>query len=177
MHTNWLTAFMQLGSTAPDTLLAEAEIRKVHLRYCRGVDRMDWDLVRTCYHPDATDDHGSYSGGIDGFIDWLAAGQPRFEMTSHFTGNQLVEVSGDAAWAEHYAIVTHRCTATADTPAADLVVHVRYVDRMERRDGEWRIARRVAIADADRVDPVGPSWMSVPTAPSRRDRLDASYAV
>lgn len=157
-------------------LLDEAEIHKVHLRYCRGVDRMDWDLVRSCYHPDATDDHGGYHGGIDGFIEWLAAGQPRFAMTSHFTGNQLVEVAGDAAWAEHYALVTHRHPATREGPAKDLVVLVRYVDRMERRGGAWKIAKRVVIADADRVDPVGASWMSAATRPSRRDRSDASYA-
>ena len=28
-------------------LLDEAEIRDVHLRYCRGIDRMDFDLVRS----------------------------------------------------------------------------------------------------------------------------------
>ena len=38
-------------------LLDEAEIRRVHIRYCRGIDRMDWDLVRSCYHPDAIDQH------------------------------------------------------------------------------------------------------------------------
>ncbi|MEI6002085.1 hypothetical protein H3V53_34635 [Paraburkholderia bengalensis] len=36
-------------------------------RYCRGIDRIDWDLVRTCYHPDAFDEHGSSGGGrLDG---------------------------------------------------------------------------------------------------------------
>ncbi len=139
------------------TLLDEAEIRNVHLRYCRAVDRMDWDAVRACYHPDATDDHGGYSGGIDGFIDWIAAGLPRFAMTSHFTGNQLIEVTGDSAWAEHYAIATHRLPASDDAPAKDLIAMVRYIDRMERRDGRWRIATRVVISDGERVDPVGPS--------------------
>ena len=51
-------------------LLDEAAIRRVHLDYCRGVDRRDWELVRSCYHRDAVDHHGPYSGGIDGFIAW-----------------------------------------------------------------------------------------------------------
>jgi SnoaL-like domain len=157
------------------TLIDQAAIKDLHLRYCRGVDRMDWDVVRACYHPDATDDHGGYSGGIDGFMLWVASALARFECTQHFTGNQLVEVDGEVAWAEHYAVVTHRRRADDDVAAADLVVAVRYVDRVERRDGEWRIAKRVVIADFDRVDAVGASWLGGNTQPSRRDRSDPSY--
>ena len=32
-----------------DELLAEAAIRDVQMRYCRAVDRMDFDLLRTCF--------------------------------------------------------------------------------------------------------------------------------
>src|SRR5437879_12061044 len=28
----------------------EAEIRQAHIRYCRGIDRMDWGLVRSRAH-------------------------------------------------------------------------------------------------------------------------------
>jgi hypothetical protein len=156
-------------------LLDEAEIRNLHLRYCRGVDRMDWELVRSCYHPEATDDHGGYSGGIDGFMDWLPGALAKFESTTHFTGNQLVELDGDHAWAEHYARVYHRRPATASHPAEDLVGNVRYIDRLERRDGAWRIASRVVLADSDRLDPVGQTWLKVPLKPSRRDKSDFSY--
>lgn len=156
-------------------LLDEAAIRRLHLRYCRGVDRMDWALVRSCYHPDAIDDHGAYSGGVDGFIAWLEVGLPRFEATMHFTGNQLVEVSGDRAWAEHYAMAFHRVGATAAAAAHDLVINVRYVDRVERRDGEWRIARRTLIDEGQRVLPAGDRWMAAMTAAARRDRADPSY--
>lgn len=157
------------------TLRDEAAIRKVHLRYCRGIDRLDWELIRSCYHPDATDDHGGYSGGIDGFIEWLQAGLPRFERTMHFTGNQLVEVQGDSAWAEHYATAHHRLPASADVAACDLVINIRYIDRMERRDGEWRIAQRTVIDEGQRVHPVGERWMAAETVTARRDRDDFSY--
>jgi len=159
------------------TLVDEAAIRKVHLRYCRGVDRLDWELVRSCYHPDATDAHGSYNGGIDGFVEWASAGLPKFESTMHFTGNQLVEVDGDIAWAEHYAICIHRRAATSEQPAADLIVNVRYVDRMERRDGEWRIAKRVVIADSEKLETIEGGWLNLALPqPSRRDKSDYSYS-
>lgn len=153
-----------------------AEIRDVHLRYCRGVDRVDLELVRSCYHPDATDDHGAFKGGVAEFLEWLAPALQRYESTTHFTGNQLVEASGDTAWAEHYAVVFHRRGESADLPAADLVVNVRYVDRMERRGGEWRIARRVVVVDSDRLDVVDQTWFPSHLKNGRRDRSDPSYS-
>jgi hypothetical protein len=153
-------------------------IREVHYRYCRGIDRRDWDLVRSCFHPDATDDHGEYAGGVDGLVEYAKAGTLRFESTFHMTGNQLIEIDGDAAWAERYAIAYHRLAATGDAPAADWVVNTRFVDRMERRDGEWRIARRVCIIDSQRSDPVSPvqgEWATAGYLHGRRDRNDPSY--
>ena len=43
-------------------LLDAEQIRDVILRYCHAADRGDWDLARSCYHPDALDDHGIFSG-------------------------------------------------------------------------------------------------------------------
>jgi hypothetical protein len=157
-------------------LLDEEAIKKVHIRYCRGIDRMDWELVRSCYHPDAIDDHGEYVGGIDGFIEYCKAGCPTFLSTTHFTGNQLVEVDGDVAWAEHYARAFHRVAAGEDGVMKDLVVNCRYGDRFERRGGEWRIAHRTVIVDTDRVDPVGEHWVPDVQLRGARDRSDPTYA-
>lgn len=63
---------------------------------------MDWELVRSCYHPDAIDRHGPFEGGGDDFIDWVADLLPNFETPTHFADNQLVNVVGDVAHAEHY---------------------------------------------------------------------------
>ncbi|CAL8477015.1 nuclear transport factor 2 family protein [Caballeronia sp. S22] len=157
-------------------LLDEAEIRRVHIRYCRGIDRMDWDLVRSCYHPDAIDRHGAYNGSIEGFIDWAIKLLPSFESTQHFTGNQYVEVHGDVAFAEHYAQAHHRAKPDGDKPAMDWVVNIRYVDRMERRKGEWRIADRLVVLDSQRSDPVPESLAPLENfTVGRRDKDDPSY--
>ncbi|MER2157629.1 nuclear transport factor 2 family protein, partial [Rhodococcus sp. (in: high G+C Gram-positive bacteria)] len=34
-------------------LIDKQAIREVVLTYCRGIDRLDFDLVRSAYHPDA----------------------------------------------------------------------------------------------------------------------------
>jgi SnoaL-like domain len=157
-------------------LLDEAEIRQVHLRYCRGIDRVDFDLVRSCYHPDAIDRHGAYEGNVEGFIKWAAELLPMFESTMHFTGNQYVQVNGDVGCAEHYARAFHRTRPDGDQPAADYVVNVRYIDRMERRNGEWRIADRMIAFETERTDPT--EWSDAPPKfgyPSRRDKEDPSY--
>ena len=52
-------------------LLDQRAIRDVVLRYCRGIDRLDLELVRDCYHPDATDDHGGFVGDRDEYVEWV----------------------------------------------------------------------------------------------------------
>ena len=94
-------------------LLDEAEIRRVHIRYCRGIDRMDWDLVRSCYHPDAIDRHGAYNGDVEGFIDWAAELLPTFESRSTSPATSMSRCT--AMWRLRS---TMRRQATAQNPTA-----------------------------------------------------------
>jgi hypothetical protein len=148
---------VRLGKTAAmadlETLLAHHEITQVIYRYARGIDRLDLDLVRSCYHPDAYDDHGTMKGDVDTFIEGCRSFLPRFEATQHFMGNLLIEVDGDRARAETYAVAYHR-KKNADGTGKDDVWGIRYVDRFERRDGAWKIAHRVVAQEWRRVDPV-----------------------
>jgi hypothetical protein len=164
-----------MSDASVQNLLDEEAIKRLHLRYCRGVDRMDWDLIRSCYHPDAIDDHGEYVGGIDGFIAYAQANLPTFTSTSHCVCNQLVEVRGDTAFAEHYAIAYHRLPARDGDPERDWIANVRYVDRLERRDGHWRIVHRRSIVDADRVEIVRQVLVPLDEMRGTRDRSDPSY--
>ncbi len=159
---------------ALDDLLAHREISDLLLRYCRGIDRLDLELVRSCYWPDATDSHGGFHGTRDEFVAWVANLLPRFASTLHFVGNSLVEIEGDAAVAETYAIAFHR--GPEETPSLNLIVGVRYVDRFERRAGAWRIAERVCVTEWSRVDdaagrfPIAPGHVT-----GKRDRGDVLY--
>src|SRR5438309_5367068 len=113
-----------------DLLLAERDIRNVVLRYCRGVDRMDRDLVRSCYHADATDSHGGFEGGAEEFVEWVWRVLGRYDMTMHFVGNILVEVDdtqADRATCESYGIAFHRTDNGG--AAGNLTTGFRYVDR------------------------------------------------
>jgi len=151
-------------------------IRQVVLRYCRGVDRMDADLVRSCYHPDATDSHGTFSGGLEEFMVWLWRVLGRYTMTMHYIANQLVESTGDGrARCESYGMAIHR--TDGGEPRGNLTTGFRFVDDFARRGGAWRIVGRVATTEWVRVERPDDVW---PIAPSmvtgRRDRADAVYA-
>jgi hypothetical protein len=95
-----------------ELLLAERAIQRVLTSYSRGVDRYDFELVRSGYWPDGTDDHGSFVGGVDDFITFLEKSLNRFERTAHFLGNMFIDVdlSRDVALSETYAVAFHRDT-------------------------------------------------------------------
>jgi len=137
-------------------LLDERAIRNVVLRYCRGVDRLDEALVRSCYHPGATDEHGSFSGDVEAYVEWSFRLLRAYDATMHFIGNQLVEVQGDVARAESYGVAYHR--KEGGKARQNLTTGFRFIDRFERRDGEWRIARRVATTEWSRAESPEDRW-------------------
>ena len=129
-------------------LLDDREIRDVLLRYCRGVDRMDLELVRSCYWPDAVDDHGAFRGGVDDFLAWIGRLLPRYDVTTHLLHNCLVELhptDPDVARVETYGVAEHQ--TAGGPPELNLTIAFRYLDRFERRDGEWRIADRLCTTE------------------------------
>jgi len=136
---------------------------------------MDRDLVLSCYWPGAHDDHGAFHGTAEEFVEWLEVLR-HYDSTMHFVGNQLVEIDGDTARAESYCVAYHRRGAQDGEQGHDLVLGLRYVDRMERRDGEWRIADRKCAFDWSRIDPVTAEWDFPQEAlRGRRDNDDPVY--
>ena len=158
-------------------MLADIEaIRQVVLRYCRGIDRLDLELVRSCYHPDATDVHGRFSGTVDEYLTWVARVLARYDTTTHLLANHLVEVDGDVARSEAYGIARHR--AADPDPTRNLTVGFRFVDRFECRDGDWRIARRVATTEwVEQALPAQHWPIPEGMATGQRDRSDPLYAI
>jgi SnoaL-like domain len=124
-----------------DELSSLAEIRNVQERYCRGIDRADPDILRTVYWADARDDHGAFSGDREEYIQWvMPVVQERFRQIQHVLGQTYIELDGDTAYSETY-FVQHALRPDGVAYSSP----GRYVDRLERRDGEWRVADRVAL--------------------------------
>lgn len=143
-------------------------IEDVLHRYIRGVDRCNWNLVRSAYHPDAYDDHGGYKGNIDGFIAHLTRRHTTIEQSMHVVGNMVFEFVGpDAALVETYFVTYQRHSPEAGDArlaylrgqpigpdqAVETEVVGRYVDHFTRRDGVWRIQHRTVVAEVLRGIP------------------------
>jgi hypothetical protein len=138
---------MENQSAGVQALLDREAIRDCIYRYCRGIDRVDEDLLRAAYWPDASDSHGPYQGSASGFIDWAMERLASAGRGVHFIGNILIELHGNVA-----AVETCFQALQQSTDASGKVQHLhlwgRYADRFEKRGGEWRVAVRVVIYDA-----------------------------
>jgi len=135
-----------------DDLDARAQINGAIMRYARGVDRCDREMILSAFHSDGWDDHGVFSGPAEAFADWVIPLHRGFVSTAHYVTNVHIEVSGATARSEAYVIATLRYEQ--DGELYDLLGCGRYLDCFERRDGKWLIAHRLAMSDWSRVDRV-----------------------
>ena len=146
----------------------KAELMDVLQRYCRAIDRRDMDLLRSVYHPGATDNHGGYfNGSVEDFVKVVPGHLEPFAITTHMITNALFVIDGDRAEGESYLIASH---ITKDDPPQNLMAAARYLDVFERRDGVWRIAERTCILDWDSMGGMDPGATKGIAGPG-----DASY--
>jgi len=137
-------------------LLDRAEIEDAIRRYARGVDRGDWEAVRSTYHPDARDEHGEYKGDIDGLIKWLEQRFAGIDNSMHFLGNCLIEFAGPGLALVETYFVSRRLRPPIDgetrlagpCDAMSREAWGRYLDRFERRQKQWRVAQRIVVLEA-----------------------------
>lgn len=159
-------------------LRSKDAIQEVVQDLARGTDRLDAALIRSCYHADALDDHGAFRGSPEAFAAWVCDVLPHFAATTHFVALPRIEFIGERAFAETNCVAHHVSAPDADGVSTDLVLGLRYVDRFERREGVWKIARRTCAYDwtqtictpAERLHPYTEEYVR-----GRRDRQDVSY--
>lgn len=158
-------------------LVDRQEIHQVMLRYARGLDRLDNELVRSCYWDDAIEDHGNFVGAPDDFIQWADGTTLMHTTTQHAILNHTCDLDGDDAWCETY----YQFTGTRAEPP-HFASTGRYVDHFQKRNGEWRIANRVTIVEGTYDLPQALATLKMPSAytadepcQAARDRSDVSY--
>ena len=159
-----------------------SEIHRTMLRYARGLDRLDNELVRSCYWDDAIEDHGHFVGSPDDFIRYADSTTLMFEAVQHAILNHVCDLQGDDAYCETY----YQFTGVSAGDAPNLVSTGRYVDHFQKRPGlhgdEWRIADRVTLVESQMDVPKSAMLARMPSAytaqepcQARRDRGDVSY--
>ena len=162
--------------TKIDELLDKQGIMECLTRFSRGMDRFDRECFLSAFHADAVIAAGPYVGDVPGCWDWSVpmheAGQI---LTHHSLLNNTTDIDGDTAHSETYYIFVARNRDESVWMAGG-----RYIDRFERRDGEWKIALRTNIIEWGCLPPPMPvPFGDVPdiglNGVSARDKSDPSY--
>lgn len=134
--------------------LADLEaIRAVAQRYCRGVDRLDAESMRSAYWPDAVDEHGVFVGNAWEFVDHCMMSHRKWRGTMHCIFNHHIEFDDEAHARGEVYNVTHLFGHDGQEVST---WYGRYLDRYERRGDEWRIAHRVCVHEANRSEATDP---------------------
>ncbi|MBR9763372.1 MAG: nuclear transport factor 2 family protein [Rhodobacteraceae bacterium] len=134
-------------------LKAREDIRALMARYCHGIDRCDAEMVKSCFFEDAIDDHGFFVGSAHVFADQAVQRLvDLYDNTCHHMTTHLAVIDGEVAHCETYILALSR--AERDGRRFDVTFSARYLDRVERRDGAWRIAHRILVDDGRRSDPL-----------------------
>lgn len=153
----------------------EAAIRRVLYLYCRAVDRADGELMRAVYHDDAIDDHGSFRLPVEEAVERILESTRRSKASQHNLTNIIVDIDGSSARSEAYA----QCQLVDEVDGGERLrmLGLRYLDRLERRAGEWRILERRVVHDWSVCLPVLEPWGRASFLPQgSRDGSDPVYA-
>ncbi len=117
-------------------------IKNLYRRYAYGVDSINFELVRSLFHPDCEVVGTKEQGGIDDYLQGLEEALPAWDASMHFVGNQYVEVDGDEGFVESWVVGYHM--EAPDSPLQHLVLGLRYMDDLVRVGDDWKIIRREA---------------------------------
>lgn len=123
-------------------------------RWAMARDIGDWEGLRATAHPGAAMTTTWFDGTFDAFVESCRASWLRGSRSQHVLGGTVAEVEGERAIAQTRMSINVR--SRLDGTEVDAVCLGRFFDRVEKRDGAWRIAKRSVIYEKDRIDPVDP---------------------
>jgi hypothetical protein len=159
-----------------EQLLVRQDILDCLIRFSRGMDRFDRELFLSAFHEDAIISAGEFVGGPENLYDWARDLHEQGQSATHHNLlNHSCDIDGDIAHAETYYLFVGR-----NRDATNWLAGGRYIDRLERRNGEWKIALRTNAIEWSGVVPT----MALPFADvadmnlngiAARSREDLSY--
>jgi len=132
-------------------------------------------MLRSLYTKDATEEHGDYSGSVDGFISWLEPVLGFFEIATHTTSNLLCRFDGERAESEVRGTAFLRMKG--DPPFSMIVVN-RYFDHYQKVERKWLFSSRCVCVDwAEQFAPrQGDLDMVKPFHLGRADSSDPAFS-
>ena len=133
-------------------LLERLEIAELVQSWALYRDAGDWDKLKETVHADGIMTATWFQGSFEAFISAMQDAWRKGSSSQHFQGGTVVEVLGTKA------IAQTRMAILVRGKLEDVTVDVNclgiFYDRVEKRDGQWRIAKRNVIYDKDTLTPV-----------------------
>jgi len=111
-------------------------------------DTGDWDKLRATAHPGAMMTTTWFDGSFEAFVASCQTSFGKGSRSQHFLGGTIAEIKDARAIAQTRMSINVR--SLLDGVEVDAVCSGRFFDRVEKRDGVWRISRRGSR----------PSWMA-----------------
>jgi hypothetical protein len=145
-------------------------------RFTRGMDRFDRELFLAAFHSDATIAAGPFVGGPVALYDWARGLHDQGQISTHHNMlNHHCEIAGNTAHTETYYLFVGR-----NRDDSNWIAGGRYIDRVERRDGAWRIALRTNVIEWSGLVPTLPiPFAEIPDIYANgapvRSKADPSY--
>lgn len=126
-----------------DILESRIAIRDIVSNYCLGFDNHDWERFIGIWHEDAIWEIGPPFGTFTGHAEIQSAVDdilyPFWRETHHLTTNLVIEFTGDDSAT---GICNVDCMGAANEASVVQMVGATYRDDFERRNGQWKIAKR-----------------------------------
>ena len=114
-------------------------LRALGQRYARAADERDVDALAALFHPDAVITGARGEQPLEAWLETMRA--PRaFPQSMHVLGDPLIELDGDTARLDTYAVVYQ----LGGEGQSDLTLGIRYLDEAVRAGDGWLIRRRAA---------------------------------
>jgi hypothetical protein len=135
----------------------EHQIASLLMRWGHARDSDDWETLAGCFHDDATIHISWISGPAKDFIarsQAMAAARRPGDHSKHLISGPWIRVDRDHAFSRCHVNLYIR--TIIDGYEFDLQSWFRFFDLLERRDKVWRIVKRTAVYEKDRMDPVDP---------------------
>lgn len=159
------------------------EIHDIYRRYIWGFDRRDEAVTKSAFWPDAQISYGTRITTLDQFVaHHFSAHDAVSEKALQPIDEMSVDIKGDSAHVVAYLVEFNSLKNGRSRFSG-----VRYIDRLDRREGQWRIAVREVIFEfltetdnnlATNLSKLrkGAPYATTPCGLGTRDKRDPAYS-
>lgn len=120
-------------------------------------DRGNWEQLRDTFWPNGTISLSWFDGPFEQFVDSCREMAEKESQGKHMVDHPFMKINGNRAVSETNVTMLGR--GGKGPIEADLTAYGRLYDLLEKREGVWRIFKRTAIYEKDRMDCVRPSLL------------------